>query len=84
MFFSMAVYSAQVTAMTSFEDFRKSSCELLIELDAATVKMMMLVSARNVSGPEWALAVERHRDAYTQWNTFLNSPVVKAKVPTVS
>ncbi|WVV47300.1 hypothetical protein THH46_21435 [Pseudomonas sp. NA13] len=37
--------------MTSFEEFRAASHELLKELDAATIKMMMLVSAKEVSGP---------------------------------
>lgn len=32
--------------MTSFEEFRATSHELLKELDAATIKMMMLVSAK--------------------------------------
>lgn len=72
MFFSMAVHSAQVTAMTSFEEFRTTSHELLIELDAATTKMMMLVSAKEVSGPFWDDAAQRHLDAVNAWHAFLN------------
>ncbi|MDN3219474.1 hypothetical protein [Pseudomonas nunensis] len=57
--------------MTSFEEFRTTSHELLIELDAATTKMMMLVSAKEVSGPFWDDATQRHLEAMDAWHTFL-------------
>ncbi|KAI2669549.1 hypothetical protein GBC55_027095 [Pseudomonas sp. TNT3] len=60
--------------MTSVDDFRTKSHELLIELDAATMGMMLLVSSRCVSGPAWEEATQRHHDAYEVWNTFLNVP----------
>ncbi|RON52637.1 hypothetical protein [Pseudomonas frederiksbergensis] len=60
--------------MTSFEDFRIQSHELLIELDAATMVMMTLVTSRRVSGPEWDAATKRQHDAYERWNAFLNIP----------
>lgn len=60
--------------MTSVDDFRTKSHELLIELDAATMGMMQLVSSRCVSGPVWEEATRRHHDAYEVWNTFLNVP----------
>lgn len=66
--------------MTSFEDFRSKSHVLLIELDAATIRLMMLVSAKCISGPDWDFASQRHRDAYASWNSFLNIPVDAAKV----
>ncbi|VVN84351.1 hypothetical protein [Pseudomonas fluorescens] len=58
--------------MKSFEEFRTTSHELLIELDAATTKMMMLVSAKEVSGPFWDDATQRHEDAVDAWHSFLN------------
>ncbi|MHC8314641.1 hypothetical protein [Pseudomonas sp. LB3P31] len=60
--------------MRSVEDFRIKSHALLIELDAATMGMMLLVSTRCVSGPQWDEATQRHHDAYELWNTFLNVP----------
>ncbi|MOA12356.1 hypothetical protein D3C78_1323400 [compost metagenome] len=57
--------------MTSFEEFRATSHELLKELDAATIKMMMLVSAKEVSGPFWADAAQRHHDAVDAWHSSL-------------
>ncbi|TPG78289.1 hypothetical protein EAH78_11970 [Pseudomonas arsenicoxydans] len=60
--------------MTSIDDFRIHSHALLIELDAATMGMMTLVSSRCVSGPDWDGATKRHHDAYEAWNAFLNSP----------
>ena len=58
--------------MPSVEDFRIQSHAFLIELDAATMGMMTLVSSKCVSGPEWEEATKRHHDAYEIWNTFLN------------
>jgi hypothetical protein len=60
--------------MTSLDDFRIHSHALLIELDAATMGIMTLVSSRCVSGPDWDDATKRHHDAYEVWNAFLNSP----------
>ncbi|WP_318653951.1 hypothetical protein [Pseudomonas sp. Y24-6] len=67
-------YPPGVQSMTSVEDFRIQSHALLIELDAATMGMMLLVSARCVSGPAWDEATQRHHDAYELWNAFLNVP----------
>lgn len=60
--------------MSSIEEFRYKSHELLIELDAATTRMMMLVSMKEVVGPVWDEASKSHRDAYNAWNDFVNSP----------
>ncbi|WCM54520.1 hypothetical protein OH720_18660 [Pseudomonas sp. WJP1] len=61
--------------MTSGDDFRLDSYKLLLELDASTTGMMQLVSSRVTSGPEWDLAIERHRIAYETWSSFLNKPI---------
>ncbi|WP_421527142.1 hypothetical protein [Pseudomonas brenneri] len=61
--------------MASIDDFRIESHELLMELDAATMRMMMLVSSKCVSGPEWVAATKRQHDAYDHWDAFINSAV---------
>ncbi|ATN11740.1 MULTISPECIES: hypothetical protein [Pseudomonas] len=60
--------------MSGIDDFRFKSHQLLIELDAATSKMMMMVSAKEVVGAAWEAATLRHHDAFEAWNSFLNSP----------
>lgn len=60
--------------MSGLDDFRFKSHQLLIELDAATCKMMMMVSAKEVAGADWDAATIRHHDAFEAWNSFLNSP----------
>ena len=57
--------------MKSVDDFRLEAYKLLLELDAATTSMMMLVSARQTCGPEWENATGRHRQAYEAWARFL-------------
>lgn len=71
--------------MCGIDDFRFKSHQLLIELDAATSKMMMMVSAREVSGLDWDAATLRHHDAFEAWNSFLNSPnaLLDGPVPSV-
>jgi hypothetical protein len=58
--------------MLATDDFRFKSHQLLLELDAATTEMMMLVTAKEMAGDRWALATERHGDAYAAWNVFVN------------
>ncbi|AZF63730.1 MULTISPECIES: hypothetical protein [unclassified Pseudomonas] len=59
--------------MSGLDDFRFKSHHLLIELDAATSKMMMMVSAKEVAGVDWDAATLRHHHAFEAWNSFLNS-----------
>ncbi|WP_395607310.1 hypothetical protein [Pseudomonas sp. B22129] len=60
--------------MADLDDFRFRSHELLVELDAATTKMMMMmVVSKTVSGVEWDEAVKKHHDAFEGWSSFLNS-----------
>jgi hypothetical protein len=69
--------------MTSFDDFRIKSHELLVELDAATMGMMTLVTSKCVSGPEWDAATQRQHEAYERWNAFLNIPASTDKTTPV-
>lgn len=66
--------------MTFNDEFRLATYKLLLELDASTTSMMLLVSSRDTAGIDWALAVQRHHDACEVWNSFLNQPVPKANI----
>ena len=57
--------------MCSEENFRFQSHELLIELDAATTGIMMLVTAGELHGGRWDDAVVRHHIAVDAWQRFL-------------
>jgi hypothetical protein len=58
--------------MINIDDFRLKSHHLLLELDAATNHMMMLVSARKITGDPWSEAAERQKQAYEAWAAFLS------------
>jgi len=60
--------------MSNQDEFRFQSHRLLLELDASTTHMMMLVSAREVNGYWWSEAVKRHKLAYEAWEAFISSP----------
>lgn len=62
--------------MASIDDFRFESHQLLLELDAATMGMMTLVSSRCVSGPEWDAANNRQHEAYKCWDAFMNASLI--------
>ncbi|MBS7842864.1 hypothetical protein KFF47_08745 [Pseudomonas fluorescens] len=56
--------------MSGIDDFRFKSHYLLIELDAATSTMMMLVSSKEVAGAKWDAAALRHHEAFHAWSHF--------------
>lgn len=62
--------------MSNLDEFRFHSHHLLLELDAATNRLMMLVSARDVSGYPWDQAVKRQKLAYEKWAAFLCAPAL--------
>ncbi|MNI57505.1 hypothetical protein D3C73_1125710 [compost metagenome] len=49
------------------DDFRFQSHVLLVELDAATTKLMMLVVAGELSGSRWDEAFAQQSAAYSAW-----------------
>ncbi|MHC8407606.1 hypothetical protein [Pseudomonas sp. TMB3-21] len=49
------------------DDFRFQSHVLLVELDAATTQLMMLVVAGELSGVHWDKAFARQSAAYSAW-----------------
>ena len=53
--------------MISKENFRFQSHVLLVELDAATNRLMMLVVAGELSGSRWDEAFARQSSAYSAW-----------------
>ncbi|WP_433771450.1 hypothetical protein [Pseudomonas putida] len=60
--------------MINQDDYRFKSHHLLLELDAATTHLMMLVSARQLEGASWIEATNRQKLAYEAWEAFLNAP----------
>ncbi|WP_429379310.1 hypothetical protein [Pseudomonas frederiksbergensis] len=60
--------------MLDIDDFRFTSHHLLLELDAATNHLMMLVVAKEVSGLRWDAAAQRQKLAYDAWATLLYQP----------
>ncbi|MCG6575749.1 hypothetical protein EGM97_13650 [Pseudomonas sp. AF32] len=58
--------------MTTVEDFKIKSHELLVELEAATSEMMSLICAHQMTGTAWEEAVRRQHEAYEQWVGYLN------------
>jgi hypothetical protein len=58
--------------MTTVEDFKIKSHELLVELDAATSEMMTLICVHQMTGAAWEEAVQRQHEAYEQWVAYLN------------
>ncbi|MNF49261.1 hypothetical protein D3C84_305280 [compost metagenome] len=53
--------------MPSIDDFRFTAHHLLLDLDATTNHLMMLVVSSEVSGSRWDEAVSRHQSAYVAW-----------------
>lgn len=58
--------------MTTVDDFRIKSQELLVELDAATSEMMRLIGAHQMTGEQWEETVRRQHEAYERWVEYLN------------
>lgn len=59
--------------MTATDDFRFHAHELIVDLDAATTEMMTLISAHQLSGPEWERVNQWQHEAYERWMTYLNA-----------
>ena len=59
--------------MTATDDFRARAQELIADLEEATNEMMQLVSARQLSGPQWEQIKQRQHEAYERWIDYLNS-----------
>ena len=62
--------------MSNKDDFRFHSHHLLLELDAATNHLMMLVSARQMTGYPCDEAAKRQQLAYEAWAAFLYAPEI--------
>jgi hypothetical protein len=54
--------------MSHYDDFRILSYQTLLELDASTTNIMMLISARQITGYWWNEALKRQRLAYERWS----------------
>lgn len=58
--------------MTNTDDFRFHAQALIVDLDAATTEMMNLISAHQLSGPEWERVTRWQHEAYERWMAYLN------------
>jgi hypothetical protein len=58
--------------MFSIDDFRFKVHHLLLDLDATTNHLMMLVVSREVAGSRWDEAVARQKLAYDAWTSILS------------
>lgn len=61
----------QCDLMPSTDDFRFNAHHLLLDLDATTNHLMMLVVSHEVSGSRWDEAVARQKQAYEAWVSIL-------------
>jgi hypothetical protein len=59
--------------MHNIDDFRFESHHLLLDLDATTSQLMMMVVAKEVSGYRWNEAVLHQRAAYEAWTRLLDT-----------
>lgn len=57
--------------MLSTDDFRFNAHHRLLDLDAATNQLMMLVVSHEMTGSRWDEAVSRHKEAYAAWASIL-------------
>jgi hypothetical protein len=57
--------------MFSIDDFRFTAHQHLLDLDATTNHLMMLVVAKEVTGVRWDDAVLRQKLAYDAWTSIL-------------
>ncbi|WP_434604261.1 MULTISPECIES: hypothetical protein [unclassified Pseudomonas] len=67
--------------MSTNDDFRFRAHRHLLDVDAATNHLMMLVTAGEVSGVRWAEAAARHQLACDAWAALLASSVQVDPMP---
>lgn len=66
--------------MISSDDFRFTAHKLLLELDASTTRLMMLVVSGEVSGDEWVEALSHQKLAFDKWSA-LSIPIHTDPIP---
>lgn len=64
--------------MAGSEEFRFKAHELLIELDASTNHLMLLVVSHQLTGASWTTATERYASAYAAWDNHLKQQTLPA------
>ncbi|MBK5343848.1 hypothetical protein JFU48_20960 [Pseudomonas sp. TH49] len=67
--------------MTASDDLRFKAHHRLLDLDATTNHLMMLVVASEVTGSRWDEAVARHRQAFDAWAAVLTGVQVDPLPP---
>ena len=70
--------------MQSAEEFRFTSHQLLLALDASTVQMMKLVAISGMGSIEWRDIVRLHHESYAALHLHLEHPDAAALMVLVS
>jgi hypothetical protein len=60
--------------MQSAEDFRFTSHQLLLALDASTIQMMKMVAISAMGSMEWEATVRQHHASYAALHLHLEQP----------
>ncbi|PPS35871.1 hypothetical protein BVY10_00780 [Pseudomonas amygdali pv. morsprunorum] len=60
--------------MRDSEEYRFKCHELLLQVDATTATLMMMVVAKDVCGPRWDDAVGVQVRAFEAWTSYLHAP----------
>jgi predicted transposase YdaD len=60
--------------MQSADDFRFTSHQLLLALDASTIQMMKMVALSSMGSSEWHAAVRLHHASYAALHLHLEHP----------
>jgi len=70
--------------MQSAEEFRFTSHQLLLALDASTIQMMKLVAISGMGSIEWHDIVRLHHESYAALHLHLKHPDAAALMDQVS
>ncbi|WP_130909596.1 hypothetical protein [Pseudomonas sp. Sample_9] len=68
---ALYTHATKYDVMPSTDDFRFNAHHLLLDLDATTNQLMMLVVSHEIFGSRWNEAVARQKQAYAAWISIL-------------
>lgn len=66
--------------MSSTDDFRFSAHRHLLDLEACTYQLMMLVASGDITGITWEDAMERQRRSFDSWLEFTEASIDPCEV----
>lgn len=65
--------------MRHHDDYRYAAHRHLLDLEASTYQLMMLVASGDISGIIWDGALERQRRSFSSWREFSDAPVERTE-----